>query len=141
MALFRWAHMAGQKRIIILEDDASMLAAIERVLKVYGFEAEVFNTVDAFRNGARLGEASCLVLDINLDGHCGIQLRKQLAGEGVALPVIFITAVDSLATREAALQAGCIAYLQKPFPSRHLIDAIKQVQRDASGNTRSTIEQ
>ena len=103
-----------------------MLTAVERVLKVYGFEAEVFDTVEAFRNGARLDGASCLVLDINLDGHCGIELRRQLAREGVSFPVIFITGVDSNATRKAALQAGCIAYLQKPFCSRDLIDAIEQ---------------
>jgi FixJ family two-component response regulator len=66
-------------------------------------------------------------LDINLDGHCGIALRKQLAGEGVSIPVIFMTAAGNNATREAALQAGCIAYLQKPFPSRDLIEAIEQV--------------
>jgi FixJ family two-component response regulator len=95
-----------------------MLTAVER---------EVFGTVEAFRNGARLDEASCLVLDINLDGHCGIELRKQLARQGVSIPVIFITGVDNETTKKAALQAGCVAYLQKPFPSRDLIDAIEQV--------------
>jgi FixJ family two-component response regulator len=119
--------MTGSKRIIVLDDDASVLTAVERVLKVHGFDAEVFNTVEAFRAGARLDDASCLVLDIHLDGHCGIALRKDLAGQGVSIPVIFITGVDHNATRTAALQAGCVAYLHKPFSSRDLIDAIEQV--------------
>jgi FixJ family two-component response regulator len=46
-----------------------VLTAVERALKVHGFDAEVFDTVEAFRAGARLDEASCLVLDINLDGR------------------------------------------------------------------------
>jgi FixJ family two-component response regulator len=104
-----------------------MLTAFERVLKLHGFDPEVFDTVEAFRAGACLEKASCLVLDIHLDGHCGIALRKELAGEGLSIPVIFITGVDNNATRQAALQAGCVAYLQKPFPSRDLIDAIEQV--------------
>jgi FixJ family two-component response regulator len=102
-----------------------MLTALERVLNVHGFDTEVFGTVESFLDGAHLDDASCLVLDINLNGHCGIELRKQLAGGGVSVPVIFITAVDNKAAKEAALQAGCVACLQKPFPSQDLIDAIE----------------
>ena len=83
--------MATEKRVIILDDDPSALAAVQRVLKVYGFEAEAFETVRAFRDRGRLDDASCLVLDINLDGQCGIELRKQLAAERISIPVIFVT--------------------------------------------------
>jgi FixJ family two-component response regulator len=119
--------MAKSRRIIVLDDDASVLSAIERVLKIHGFDAEVYNTVEAFREGAYFDDASCLVLDIHLNGHCGIELRKKLAGEGVSVPVIFITAVDNNASRAAALQAGCVAYLLKPFPSQDLIEALERV--------------
>jgi FixJ family two-component response regulator len=118
---------ATHKRIIVLDDDASVLTAIERVLTLSGFEAETFDTVAGFLDGAHFDDASCLVLDINLDGCSGIELRKHLADEGISVPVIFITATDSKATREAALQAGCVGYLHKPFPSRDLIEAIEQV--------------
>ncbi len=119
--------MATEKRIIVLDDDPSALAAVERVLKAYGFEAEAFETVRAFRDRARLEDASCLVLDINLGGQCGIELRKQLTAERISIPVIFITGDDKESTKQAALQAGCVAYLQKPFPARDLIKAIEQV--------------
>src|SRR4051794_17144719 len=76
----RWtAIMADRKRIIILDDDASMLTAVERALKVHGFDAEVFDTVEGLLAGAHFEDATCLVLDINLRGHCGIELRKKLA--------------------------------------------------------------
>ena len=116
-----------RKRILVLDDDASMLKAIERVLKAHGFKAEVFDTVEGFLHGAHFDDAYCLILDINLRGDCGIELRRKLARGGVSAPVIFITAVDNKATKEAALRAGCVAYLTKPFPSRDLIDAIEQV--------------
>ncbi len=118
---------ATRKRIIVLDDDASVLTAIGRVLKLSGFDPEIFDTVEGFLEGAHFDEASCLVLDINLKGCCGIELRKHLADEGVSIPVIFITAVDNRATKEAALQAGCVGYLHKPFPSRDLIEAIEQI--------------
>jgi len=118
--------MASRKLIAVLDDDASVLGAVERVLKAHGFDAEVFDTVEGFLGGARLDDASCLVLDVNLKGMSGIDLSRELTRSGVSLPVIFITGVENEATRKAALQAGCLAYLHKPFPSRYLIEAIEQ---------------
>jgi FixJ family two-component response regulator len=112
------------KRIIVLDDDASVLGAVERVLRANGFNAEVYNTVETFLRGASLDDASCLVLDINLNGACGIELKRQLTHSGVSLPVIFMTGDDKEVTRQAALEAGCVAYLRKPFSSSALMNAI-----------------
>jgi FixJ family two-component response regulator len=60
-------------------------------------------------------------------------LRRQLTVSGVDLPVIFITANDSEATCKAAMEAGCVAYLPKPFPTKSLMDAIES----ALGQTKS----
>ena len=119
--------MASRKLVAVLDDDASVLRAVERVLKAHGFDAQVFDTVEGFLGGARLSEALCLVLDINLNGESGIELQRQLRASGVSLPVIFMSGSDYEASREAALEAGCVAYLRKPFPSSALIDPIKQI--------------
>jgi FixJ family two-component response regulator len=118
--------MASGKRIIILDDDTSVLGALKRVLKAHGFHVEVFDTVERFLGGARLSRASCLILDINLNGTCGIELKRRLTRSGVSIPVIFITGADNEATRHAALEAGCVAFLEKPFPSSALIAAIEK---------------
>ncbi len=122
-----WALMTGRPRIIILDDDASMLGALTRVLRIHGFEAETFGSVQDFLAGAHFGGARCLILDVDLGGGSGIELRKQLASQGVSAPVIFITAIDSESLRAEALQAGCVACLSKPFASSDLIDALEQV--------------
>jgi FixJ family two-component response regulator len=118
--------MVKRKGIVVLDDDASVRTAVERVLKVYGFDAQVFDTVDGFLDGARFDQASCLVLDININGHCGIELSRRLMRSGVSLPVIFITGVANEDTRREAFAAGCSAYLVKPFRMRDLIGAIEQ---------------
>jgi FixJ family two-component response regulator len=69
-------------------------------------------------------ETTCVIADIQLGGISGIELRRRLTASGSTLPVIFITATDDETTRKEALDTGCIAYLQKPFPARLLIDAI-----------------
>ena len=118
--------MASRKLIIVLDDDASVLGALDRVLKAHCFDTQVFDTVEGFLRGARLSEASCLVLDVNLNGASGIELQHQLRASGVSLPVIFMSGSDYEASRQAALKAGCIAYLRKPFPSSTLIHLIEK---------------
>jgi FixJ family two-component response regulator len=114
-----------RKLILVVDDDPSILGAVERLLRVRGFDTEVFNTVESFLNRANLYDATCLVLDIHLHGMTGIDLRRQLTRSGIELPVIFITANDSEPIRKAAMEAGCVAYLPKPFPTKSLIDAIE----------------
>lgn len=125
--------MTTRKLVLVVDDDPSILAAVERLLRVHGFDAEMFNTVESFLARANLRGATCLVLDIHLNGMSGIELRRQLTLSGIELPVIFITANDSETTRKAAMEAGCAAYLPKPFPTKLLVDAIES----ALGQTRS----
>jgi FixJ family two-component response regulator len=71
-------------------------------------------------------KVGCLVLDVNLGGMSGIELRRELQASGSALPVVFVTGVDDEATRAAAQREGCVAFLRKPFPASLLIEAIER---------------
>jgi FixJ family two-component response regulator len=119
--------MSTRHLVIVVDDDPGILRAVQRVLQLHGFETEVFSSVEGFLEGAHLGDATCLVLDIHLQHMSGIELRRQLTRSGYSLPVIFITAVESETTHKAALEAGCIAYLHKPFSSDLLIKAIETI--------------
>ena len=118
--------MAPRKCVVVLDDDVAMLRAVERALRVRGYHTAGFNEVTDFLNSPSLNEATCLVLDINLKNVSGIDVACQLKRMGHSLPVIFMTASDSEATRRAAIGAGCIAYLAKPFSSATLVEAIEQ---------------
>jgi FixJ family two-component response regulator len=118
--------MSERKLVVIVDDDASMLKGVGRLLRAYGFDTESFSSVEAFRGRECLRVPDCLLLDIHLGKVSGIELRHQLAASGSTVPVIFMTAIDDEATRAQAIAAGCIAFLRKPFPGRQLIDAIEQ---------------
>jgi len=115
---------AAKVTVAIVEDDLSMLKGVERILGAHGFITEVYTSAEAFLERAAASEATCLVLDIHLGGISGLELWRRLAAAGSKLPVIFMTAVDSKNIQREVSEAGCIAYLRKPFPSRQLIDAI-----------------
>jgi DNA-binding response OmpR family regulator len=66
------------------------------------------------------------VVDINLKQVSGIDVACQLKRMGPSLPLIFITASDNEATRRAAMGAGCVAYLMKPFRLEKLVKVIEK---------------
>ena len=114
------------RTIAVVEDDPGMLQGLSRLLSAHGFRVVRFTSAELFDSVAQ-SEAACLVVDIHLGGISGIDLKRRLIASGSDFPVIFMTAVDSETTRQEAVEAGCVAYLQKPFLARLLIDAINQV--------------
>ena len=116
--------MPPQKAVFIVDDDPSMLDCISGLVRQRGFETVLFNSVGAVKHHRNFEQAFCIVLDIGLSDGSGIELRQWLASSGVTVPVIFITGDDGDATRTAAIQAGCIAFLTKPFSAKSLIEPI-----------------
>jgi FixJ family two-component response regulator len=114
----------SNKLIAVVDDDPDMLRAIVRLLKAHGFDVHAFASAEAFLDGDAGRVASCLILDIHLGGMSGIELQRHLSARGSGLPIIFITAMDDAATRHEAMDAGCVAYLCKPFVAKLLLDAI-----------------
>jgi FixJ family two-component response regulator len=112
--------------VAIVEDDAGMRRAMERLLDANGFGSAGYSSAEAFLQSSTMDRVACLIVDIQLGGMSGIKLRRRLAASGSTLPVIFITAIDAAETEREAIESGCVAYLRKPFPSDQLIAAVKK---------------
>jgi len=112
--------------VAVIDNDPILLRSLTRLLDASGFATMGFSSAEAFLAGSIANRATCLVLDINLDGMSGIDLRRRLARSGNALPVIFITAISDEATEQEARSSGCVAYLRKPFGGKELIGAVKE---------------
>jgi FixJ family two-component response regulator len=99
----------------------------------HGIDSRAFASAEALLESDSVQTAICLLLDIRLGEISGIELRRQLAASGSKCPVIFMTANDDEATRNEAMDAGCIAYLRKPFASHMLLDAIRKAVAQTGG--------
>jgi FixJ family two-component response regulator len=110
--------------VSIVDDDASLLRAVGRLLRAAGFSVEGFASGEEFLETEHRVPPRCLVLDVRLSGMSGFELHERLVAAGSPPPVIFITAYDDIATRERARRAGAVQYLRKPFEEAALIDAI-----------------
>jgi len=118
--------MTNPEQIVVVEDDASMMQAIQRLLQAVGFRSLTFSSAEALLQSGAAAGAACFVFDIHLPGISGLELSRRLVEGGTRVPVIFITAHDEAATREAAERSGAVAFLLKPFPGRSLLAAISQ---------------
>ncbi|PDT91071.1 response regulator [Bradyrhizobium sp. Y36] len=116
--------MPLRRSVFVVDDDPSMRTSMNRLLRGYGFNATLFDSAGALLQHGKFDTAICIVLDIDLGGQSGIDVRRSLAEQGVTAPVIYITGNDSPANRAAALGSGCIAYLTKPFAAKSLIESV-----------------
>jgi len=119
--------MSNSRRVVIvIEDDLSMLKGLERLLGTLGFGTVLFTSAEDYLEKSTEIEASCLLLDIHLGGISGIELTRRLMDSGARMPVIFMTAAANSAVEQDARATGCVAYLQKPFHSAVLVEALNR---------------
>jgi len=109
-----------------VDDEPSVLRGLSRLLHTRDFKTEVFHSGEAFLQREATDDVDCIVLDIHMGGISGIELRRRLAAMGSTIPVIFMTALDSPAVRKEVMEAGCAAFLPKPFSGHELIGAIQK---------------
>jgi FixJ family two-component response regulator len=114
------------KSVYIVDDDPSVRTSMKRLLREHGFSAKLFESAGALLDHGEFSDASCLVLDINLNDCSGFALGQQLAAQGVKVAVVYITGNDSSQNRSTAIKSGCIAYLTKPFSAESFIDSIER---------------
>jgi FixJ family two-component response regulator len=120
--------MSGEEKIniAIVDDDASLCQAMDRLLRAAGFQSLSYSSAEAFLQDGERGRLDCILLDIQLTGMSGFELQGMLAASGSTTPIIFITAYDDPETRDQALQTGCIAYLRKNDPGEMVLEAIRK---------------
>ena len=108
----------------MVDDDASMCGALARLLTASRFSVRTYASAEAFLGDPGRREVDFLVLDVQLSGASGLELQRRLADAPPVPPIAFITAHDDPDSREQAQRARCVAFLRKPFPGRHLLEAI-----------------
>ena len=111
----------------VVDDDASFLTSIGRVLKASGYEVAAYPTAaDLLARVPDGTRAGCIVLDVQMPGLSGPELQARLAQAGCALPIVFVTGHGDIPTSVRAIKAGAEDFLTKPVPAERLLDAIER---------------
>ncbi|MGE6320809.1 response regulator transcription factor [Pseudomonas oryzihabitans] len=115
----------------LVDDDASVRAAVEDLLASVGLDTRSYVSAADFLERARLDAPGCLVLDVRMPGMNGLDLQQELQRRGLALPIIFITGHGDIPMSVRAMKQGALEFLTKPFRDQDLLDAIDQALRKA----------
>ena len=111
--------------VYIVDDDEFVRRAIQRLIRSAGLEAETFATAEEFLDCGFRDQNACLIADVKMPNHTGLEIQQKMIARGYNLPVIFITGFDAEEIREKVKRAGAIGYFSKPIDDQALLDTIK----------------
>jgi FixJ family two-component response regulator len=123
-------------RIALVDDEAAVRAALGRLLRLADYEVLAYASGEEFL--AAVGDCmpDCAVLDVHMAGLTGFQVQLRLQADCVQMPVVFITASEDPAIDRAALDAGSLRVLRKPFAGAELLASIESALRAATNRPR-----
>jgi two-component system response regulator FixJ len=116
--------MTKPRHVHVVDDEESVRRSIGFMLRTAGFTVSTWESGVAFLRAAKAAESGCILLDVRMPEMDGLAVQRDLAASGVAMPVIVLTGHGDIATAVAAMQAGAIHFLEKPFEKAALLAAL-----------------
>ncbi|MDA9443320.1 chemotaxis protein CheY [Bradyrhizobium sp. CCBAU 51745] len=110
--------------ISVVDDDVSVRASTENLLKSRGYVVQIFASAEALLRSPHLSETSCVITDVQMSAMSGLELLAEMRTRGYDAPFIFITAFPNERVRASALDAGAIGFLAKPFGGQELLKCL-----------------
>ncbi|GGV20770.1 DNA-binding response regulator [Actinomadura cremea] len=112
-------------RILIAEDERRITSFLEKGLRSNGFTTSVVTDGMSAYEHARTGDFDLMILDLGLPVQDGFTVLRRLRGERVTMPVIILTARDTVADTVAGLEGGADDYIAKPFAFEELLARVR----------------
>jgi two-component system OmpR family response regulator len=116
-------------RILVVDDEPSILETVSGVLRDEGFEIETASTARSAMSTAVACRPDMIVLDVMLPDFDGIEIARRLRADGHALAILFLTARDSVEDRISGLRIGGDDYMTKPFSLEELVERVRAILR------------
>ena len=110
--------------ISVVDDDASIRAAIDSLLRARGYAVCTFASAAEFLRSPQLKESSCVITDVRMPDMTGVELQSALRKQANSVPFIFVTAFPEESARLQALRDGAACFLSKPFDAPTLIRCV-----------------
>ena len=115
-------------RVLVVEDDAEIAQAVQRSLRLEGYEVRIAPDGEKALADARSYVPDLVLLDLGLPGVDGIEVARQMREDG-DVPILMLTARDAVDSRVEGLDSGADDYLVKPFDRQELLARIRALLR------------
>jgi FixJ family two-component response regulator len=127
--------------VYVVDDDDSIRKSLTRLLRTANFDVRPVNSAEDFLDIEleEAAQAACIVLDVRMPVVSGPELQQRLAESGREIPIVFLTGHGKVPDAAAAMKAGAVDYLEKPFKTSAVLEAVRAaVARDRAGRARRT---
>jgi two-component system, OmpR family, response regulator MprA len=118
-------------RLLVVEDDPQVRAMLARALGYEGFEVTCVPDAAGAMAGMRTADPELMLLDLLLPDEDGLEVCRRLREQGEHIPILMLTARDTVSDRIAGLDAGADDYLVKPFSTAELVARVRALLRRA----------
>jgi RNA polymerase sigma factor (sigma-70 family) len=116
--------------VYVIDNEDTMLDAISSLLRSVGFTVQTFSCAEDFFAAVKPDIATCLILDVRLNGQSGFAVHKEMAARCISMPVIFVTAYADIMMSVKAMKSGASDFLVKPFRDQDMFDAVSKALAD-----------
>src|SRR5919109_3618665 len=116
-------------RILVVDDEPAVRDALERILRLDGFEVALASDGREAVRSQALAPADAVLLDVLMPGLDGLEVCRRMRDTGDRTPVLMLTARDEVGDRVAGLEAGADDYLPKPFALEELLARVRALLR------------
>lgn len=130
--------MAPDAVVHLIDDDEGVRQAVAFLLTTAGLAVRVYDSATAFLDTLESVQPGCIVTDVRMPGMDGLALQQALQARNISLPVIVITGHAGVSLAVAAMKAGAVDFIEKPFDDETLLAAIRvAIGRHTSESRRS----
>lgn len=131
----------GEPTVFIVDDDEAVRDSIYELALSVGLKAQTFRSALEYLDALDIARPGCLVLDVRMARMSGLALRDRLDALGARIPIVFISGHGDIGMAVAAVKAGAVDFVQKPYHEQQLLDAINEaLARDAAARAPAAVD-
>jgi FixJ family two-component response regulator len=123
--------MGSNLHVFVVDDDPIVVRALERMLRLNDISVETFTAPTAFLERPPYDGIGCLLLDLKMPGLSGLDVQRAMSGQGMSMPIVFLSAQGDVPSTARAMREGAIDFLEKPFDEAQVLAAIDRARLKA----------
>ena len=125
---------AGRTRrplVVVVDDEPEVAGAIAMALRSARFRVATYTDPVRFLDDAGDLDAECVLLDVRMPRLSGLEVQQALVRRGIEIPVVFVSGHGDIPMAVAAVRAGALQFLEKPFLEQKLLEAVREAVAEA----------